>query len=747
MRRQLEHVSHGDLGGTRNGLIELCWTDPRNGALSHAQLFGTDEIEDLIERAVELNRTPGVNTYVGAAFRKPDATREKRGNDASFYAASALWSDVDADVVAPAIATCKRRGVPPTMTVVTGRHPHLRAQMWWRLATPCRGPELLRGLCSNIAQAIGGDPSVVNPGRVLRLGGSVAWPTKDGRVLERTEVHIPDDPKRPRQYFIEQLLRAFAPQPGPLITEPAPTKPPGEPASQLAPQTAGQLPPDRPQKNKENQVPIAAMTRGEGGLAIGSMSVDQALAAIQRGDRWHDHTVRLVAHWTSRGWSDAEILATAESLTLPNYEPDQTRRDLARMIEGARRKWNLPNPAHGIGDDDPPSPLRFDACNRLHAAMLKRREFMLGNIAIRGYFTGLVAPPGVGKSSLAIAASVAVATGRDDIIGLPVHERAKAWVWNQEDDRDEMMRRLAAVVQHHGIDFTAELAGRIALNSGLDRPLVTARKTRDGQVERLPDADQIAGILKREGVGLLFVDPFVETHQCDENDNVQINAVGAIWREIAKRTNSAIVLIHHTAKPPFAAPDAWVGQQSAARGASAFGGVCRVVATLSNMSERDATKLGLEGDERRRWVRLDDAKMNLTLVGDEARWFRRVGVTIANGDEVGVLVPGEPKPPEDAKPDEELEAAAIAEIDRAWRTGEPYAIPKQSKRYYVKFLPGRLGRSTQSVVLAVSLLLEKGAIEEAEYDKRNKAKGLRVVPFGERRKPDSQSSQKPDGDE
>ena len=162
--------------------------------------------------------------------------------------------------------------------------------------------------------------------------------------------------------------------------------------------------------------------------------------------------------------------------------------------------------------------------------------------------------------------------------------------------------------------------------------------------------------------------------------------MGAIWRGIAKRTNSAIVLIHHTAKPPFAAPDAWVGQQTAARGASAFGGVCRVVATLSKMSERDATKFGLAGDKRRRWVRLDDAKMNLTLVGEEARWFRRIGVTIANGDEVGVLVPGDPKA--NASPNgEELEAAVLAEIDRAWRINEPYAIAKQSKRYYGKLLP------------------------------------------------------------
>src|SRR5690348_11141710 len=120
MRRQLEHVFLGDLDGAHNGLIELAWNDPRNGALSAAALFGTDRIGELIERAVALNRTPGVNVYVGAALRRPNATPDRRGADADFHAASCIWADVDSDVVAPAIASCKRRGVPPTMTVVTG---------------------------------------------------------------------------------------------------------------------------------------------------------------------------------------------------------------------------------------------------------------------------------------------------------------------------------------------------------------------------------------------------------------------------------------------------------------------------------------------------------------------------------------------------------------------------------------------------------------------------------------------------
>ncbi len=330
MRKQLEHVFFGDLDGAHDGLIELAWNDVHTGALSAAQLFGTDEINELIDRAAVLNKTPNCNVYIGAALRKSESARAKRGADSDLFAASCVWADVDSDVVTPAIATCKQRGVPPTMTVVTGRHPHLRAQMWWRLATPCRSPELLRGLCSSIAQAIGGDPSVVNPSRVLRLGGSVAWPAKAGRVLEHTEVHVPDVASRPRQYCLGQLLRAFAPEPGPLMTTAAtPAETPVAPI----------LPPS------DTTPQVSATPHQCGRLAIGSLSSENILAAIRRGEYWHDHAVRLVGHWIARGWSDAEILTAAEALTLTGYTVAQTRREVGAMIAGGRQKWSIPDPA------------------------------------------------------------------------------------------------------------------------------------------------------------------------------------------------------------------------------------------------------------------------------------------------------------------------------------------------------------------------------------------------------------------
>ena len=703
MRRQLEHVFHGDLDGAHDGLIELAWNDPKTGALSAAELFGTDCIDDLVDRAVALNETPGVNVFVGAALRQPQATPNRRASDADFFAASCIWADVDTDVVAPAIASCKRRGVPPTMTVVTGRHPHLRAQMWWRLNGPCRDAAELRRLCASVASAIGGDPTVLNPSRVLRLGGSVAWPTKDGRVLERTEVHVPCD-GRPVEYFIEQIARAFAPEPGPLMSASASVTPDPIPATPAPP---------------------------DGGLAIGSLSVEAAVAAVRRGHRWHDHVVRLVAHWIARGWSDAEILATAEGLTLPGWTHEHTRRDLARMIAGARRKWSIPNPVHEVGDESPPSPIEPGWVEKLDAAMIPRRRWLLGRSLLRGHLTVEVAPPGAGKSTLSIEQAVAVAIGRE-ITGQTVHETAKTWVWNNEDDSDELRRRLAAVLQHWSIPIE-EIRGRIALNSGADRALMVARAAKDGSAVRTPDVDALVERIRADAVGLLVVDPFAEVHAVEENDNARVREVAALFREVARRGDCAVLLIHHTSKPAAASSDAFAGNQNAARGASSLTGVARVVQTLFAMSERDADKLGVVDHERRLWVRLDDAKANLSLIDGEALWFKRVGVVIPNDDEVGVLVAGHPGPPESTETDEETETAVTAEIDRAWHVGEPYgARPQCGGRFYGRSLARRLGRPARAVNNAVERLMIRGAIEDAIFNTRNKAKGLRLVPFDER---------------
>ena len=189
-----------------------------------------------------------------------------------------------------------------------------------------------------------------------------------------------------------------------------------------------------------------------------------------------------------------------------------------------------------------------------------------------------------------------------------------------------------------------EVKGRLALNSGADRPLLVAKADRAGTVVRLPDVDACIAHIRAHGIGLFIVDPFIETHEVNENSNEQIKAVAAMFREIARRGDCAVMLVHHTAKPPQGSSDGHAGNLNTSRGASALTGVARVVQTLFSMSPRDAEHYGVKDEDRRLYVRLDDAKANLGLISGEACWYRRVGVTIANGDEVGVLAPEDLQP-------------------------------------------------------------------------------------------------------
>ena len=703
VRRHLEQVFAGTAG-----LVELSWTDARTGALACAELFEAGDLDALAMRAVELNRQPGCNVYVGAALRRGETARGRRAKDEDFAAATCAWADVDADVVADAVAKAKAAGLPPTMTVVTGRHPHVRAQLWWRLEEPCSDAVELRALNGALAAAVGGDPTVVNPSRVLRLGGSVAWPTKPGRIRERTEVHVPQD-GRPRAYAAQAITAAFTPAPLLSVVPSAAT--PAEPSA-----------PETPPASPRQPAPSARVD-----LAIGSLSVESAIGAARRGDRWHDHVVRLVAHWIARGWSDAEILGHAAGLTLPGYAVTDTLRDLARMIAGARVKWNAPNPSHAIEDKAPPPPIAIAWEDGSAAGMIPRRRWLVGSFAIRGQLTVLVAPPGAGKSTLGIALGVAVATGRGELVGETVHESVKAWIWNNEDDQPELRRRLAAVMQHWGV-APADLRGRLALNSGSERPLVIARAGKDGIVQRLPDIDAVAEIVRREGIGLLIVDPFVETHAVDENDNAQVKAVAALWREVARRCDCAVVLVHHTGKPPAASPDSWAGSLSASRGASSLAGVARIMRTLFGMSERDAERFGLPPDQRHRWVRLDDAKANLSMASGQARWFERVSITIANGEEVGVLVPGDPgaAAAERTADDPDLDARVEAALDHQWHAGEPLSDRPEARGRFAPSVLGReLGAASDAVRDTIVRLQLAGRIVTDAYGPKRNRKGLR----------------------
>jgi hypothetical protein len=223
MREHLEHLFGGFLDGHGDGMIELAWTDSRPDAsgkykLSHARLFGTDQVEELIEEAVRVNSQPMVNAYIGAALRKPDTAPFGRGKDVDFYALTCMYGDLDEED-ANKHARHKFAPAPPSFVVRTGDHPHMRHQVWWRLEQPITDPAQAESLIKGAAIKLNGDVSVSNPGRVMRLAGSIAWGQKPGRITEVTRI-VPLKNKGRDQYPLEMLERFYPPAKLALRSEP-----------------------------------------------------------------------------------------------------------------------------------------------------------------------------------------------------------------------------------------------------------------------------------------------------------------------------------------------------------------------------------------------------------------------------------------------------------------------------------------------------------------------------------------------
>ena len=702
MRRHVGHLFEGWLDGCHEGRIELAWTDGHDGKLRHAAIFGTDELDELVERAIAENRKPGQNVYIGQALRHPDIAPFGRCKDDEFFALTAFYADIDDDVTATASVNYRNRGCPPTGVIITGRHPHLRAQMLWRLSEPVCDPDACRRQNLSLGETLGGDMSVVNPSRVLRLGGSIAWPMKEGRVMERTEFLDFDD-GRPKAYLPGQIAKAFPPA-EPYLSAPV--------ASGVAatPQTDGVL----------SAAPSATLPIGTSNL-----SVEACLARIRSGNHWHDNLVRLTGHWIARGWSDAEIVTAAEALTLPGYTVVQTRREVAAMIRGGRDKWATPNPSNTIEEQES-KPFVLHPVGLLEPSKRPPRDWLVRHRLMRKHSTVTAAAPGVGKSTLTIEEAVSLASGID-FLGFSIDRPRKVAVINNEETRDELERRIEATCTRFAVPFPS-IAENFYLHSGVDaEKFVVARRGPNDSVTIDVRTQQLSEFLRDAGIELLVIDPFVQVHTVSENVNEEIEQVMMALRDISVRANCALHLVHHTRKPP-AGTAHQAGDIFAVRGGGAIVGDAHFVFTLADMGHADGEALGVADADRKKFIRLDDAKGKVAPPSG-ARWFEREGVTMPYGligEEVGVLVPRAFEQDQGGVTTF-LATEILKDIDQRWRDGKPLSGSPQSPRYAVPIMVQSHGLGARTARRLLADWLVNGMVVAELFDSDSKAKGLKVV--------------------
>jgi hypothetical protein len=272
------------------------------------------------------------------------------------------------------------------------------------------------------------------------------------------------------------------------------------------------------------------------------------------------------------------------------------------------------------------------------------RPWIVPGLACRGNVTMLAGPGGVAKSTWTLQVAIAAIIGREDISGFKVPTHQRVAVWNQEDDDDELRRRLSAIMQAFDVswDDLKDEHGvvRLSLRSGVEAPLMLAKRTFEGTICPTPQLRTMIESVKAQGIDLLVLDPLVELHEAGENDNVQMRGVIGYVRNIAKEGNCAVLLVAHSKKPDKARSDSFAGDMDSARGASAQVAAIRIGATIYNGGKKDATEWAFDGAHLD-YVRIDIAKNNLGPKSKEPRWFKYEGVTVGGfeGESVGVLRP------------------------------------------------------------------------------------------------------------
>ena len=587
MLRHLSHLFGGPLDGYHDGLIELAWTDKQTGALNHAELFATDKTEELVEAALTLNAVEGQNVYIGQALRKPETPPFGRSSDDDFYALTTNYCDLDAEgAVAAARENYRSCGCPPTGVVVTGTKPHTRAQLHWRLDEPETNPEKCRQQNSALCAALSGDPSVVNPGRVMRLGGSIAWPVKKGRVVEATVFRTFDD-NRPRTYVPGQLARAFPPQP-------------------IAPQATA--------------APVLV-----GGLDLRGEDDTALIEKIKGGEKWHDNVLALTGRWVTLGLSDDEILARAGELTLAGFTVEQTARELRVMIGGARKKGF----DDGVKLVQPPAAATdvFRSWQPTDAADIPPRDFLYGRHYIRKFVSGTVAQGGVGKSTLALFEGIAIAARLAEH-GCKDSDLVVAY-YNAEDPLDEIKRRVVAICQHARVN-QRDLVDRLFIASGRDANLLLAQGEAGVINEKV--FEFLGGMIEQTGADILVLDPLANMTTSPETNEV-FRLLGARLSALADEQNISIEIVHHTRK----LQSGGEANHEDARGGGALVNGMRSVRVLNNMTASEARTAGLETHVDH--FRIEDGKANLARRSERAAWWRKVSVELDNGDHVAALEP------------------------------------------------------------------------------------------------------------
>lgn len=587
--------------------------------------YAVSWIDDAVEAISDLNQR-GYNLY---AVRNP--IREScagSAKDTDIIAAFFLWADCDDPAAAGNVL--RFDGPKWSAAVTTGTTPSTRAHVYWSLQEPCYDLAQWRDMQSRIAAHFGSDASVINPSRIMRIGGTVSWPfakkRERGYISELTTLRTEYADPRPA-VTLEQMGRVFAAvAPAPQLRSNSDPTPIG--GFQI--DTGG---PSAQTSESEVREILSYITPDCGyqdwlsvlmGLHDKFNGSDIGLSIA---DEWSSGGTKYVAGEVADKWRSFDVGGGSSFKTVAEMAR-QNGADLSAIA-----KLHRPTPSTQFRDLTASEvaaipALMFEPWRVKDLAAIPVPEFLYSDFYARKYTSVTLAAPKVGKSMLGLAEALDMATGRGFLTGAQRDPLIVVY-YNAEDDQDVMDARIAALLTHYRIP-QSEIDGRFYPVSGVEADDFYMMS---GETPTINEA-LFVGLEKfceEARADVLIFDPLQDLTRSPET-NEAFRLLGQRLRRMANKCGVALGLIHHTRKvAPGVTPSI-----DDMRGGSALRGTARFNRILISMTEDEAAKAGLPN--HRHFMRIGDMESNLAPPSSEVnKWFQKVSVRTPNGHSVGAV--------------------------------------------------------------------------------------------------------------
>lgn len=143
-------------------------------------------------------------------------------------------------------------------------------------------------------------------------------------------------------------------------------------------------------------------------------------------------------------------------------------------------------------------------------------------------------PPKCAKSWFGLDMAISLASGTPLLGRFPVSSPGPTLIYLAEDALSQVRARIAGICQHRHLDLDT-----------LNLHVITAPVVR---LDQESDQQRLAKTLARLQPKLLLLDPLVRLHRLDENSSQDISALLGFLRELQRRYDVAIVVVHHMRK-------------------------------------------------------------------------------------------------------------------------------------------------------------------------------------------------------